>query len=131
MIAQVHEENLALDKEGEERGANEGKSVAARLTEEQKSEEGEIVGDPTSKELSKDAKKATSRNKGLKIITPTTKINLGTPDIPDATKSVIAVPPSALVTARTIEDLRLITYPEGFTGPKQELNVNSMKGKFM
>ena len=129
MISQVHEENLALDKEGEGRGATEGKSVAARLAEEQKSEEGEIVGDPTPKEPSKDAKKATSR--GLKIITPTTKIHPGTPDIPDATNNVIAVPPSALVTARTIEDLRLITYPEGFTGPKQELNVNSMKGKFM
>lgn len=40
-------------------------------------------------------------------------------------------PPSALGTARPIEDLGYISYPEGVTGPNPELNVNSKKGKFM
>ena len=40
-------------------------------------------------------------------------------------------PPSALATARPIEDLSHISYPEGVTSPNPELNVNSKKGKFM
>ena len=37
---------------------------------------------------------------------------------------------SALATVRIIEDLNRISYPEGVTGPRPELNVNSKKGKF-
>jgi translation initiation factor 4G len=38
--------------------------------------------------------------------------------------------PSALATARHIEDINRITYPEGIKSPKVELNVNTQKGKF-
>jgi hypothetical protein len=38
--------------------------------------------------------------------------------------------PSALATARFIEDIDLITYPQGIKRPGVELNVNSQKGKF-
>ena len=38
--------------------------------------------------------------------------------------------PSALATARHIEDINRITYPEGIKSPKIELNVNTQKGKF-
>ncbi|KAI9439810.1 hypothetical protein H4582DRAFT_1813000 [Lactarius indigo] len=38
--------------------------------------------------------------------------------------------PSALATARHIEDLSRITYPEGVKSPKVELNVNTQNGKF-
>ncbi|KAH9047388.1 eukaryotic translation initiation factor 4G1-domain-containing protein [Lactarius hengduanensis] len=38
--------------------------------------------------------------------------------------------PSALATARHIEDLNRITYPEGIKSPKVELNVNAQDGKF-
>ncbi|KAH9003169.1 hypothetical protein EDB86DRAFT_2799935 [Lactarius hatsudake] len=38
--------------------------------------------------------------------------------------------PSALATARHIEDLNRITYPEGIKCPKVELNVNAQDGKF-
>ncbi|KZV61935.1 ARM repeat-containing protein [Peniophora sp. CONT] len=38
--------------------------------------------------------------------------------------------PSALATARAIDDIRSIAYPEGIQSPKVELNVNSLKGKF-
>jgi translation initiation factor 4G len=38
--------------------------------------------------------------------------------------------PSALATARHIEDINCITYPQGIKSPKLELNVNTQKGKF-
>jgi len=38
--------------------------------------------------------------------------------------------PSALATARHIEDINRITYPQGIKSPKVELNVNTQKGKF-
>jgi len=37
---------------------------------------------------------------------------------------------SALATARHIEDINGITYPQGIKSPKLELNVNIQKGKF-
>ena len=39
--------------------------------------------------------------------------------------------PSALATARHIEDINCITYPEGIQSPKAELNVNTQSGKFL
>ena len=131
MIAQVHEEELALGKDTEGLGADKGESVAAKPVEEQKLEEGQIAGDPTPEEPSKEVKETTSRNRDPETITSAAEIHSGTLDISDATRNAVAVPPSALVTAKIIEDLRLIAYPEGITGPKQELNVNSEKGKFM
>ena len=38
--------------------------------------------------------------------------------------------PSALATARIIEDIGSIQYPEGVKSPKPELNVNAKQGKF-
>lgn len=38
--------------------------------------------------------------------------------------------PSALATARIIEDLHEISYPEGIKSPKVELNASAAKGKF-
>jgi translation initiation factor 4G len=38
--------------------------------------------------------------------------------------------PSTLATARHIEDINCITYPEGIKSPNAELNVNPPKGKF-
>ena len=35
-----------------------------------------------------------------------------------------------LARARIVEDLDLISYPEGVTGPKPQLNANSKKGMF-
>ena len=72
-----------------------------------------------------------SRKEGFKIDTSITKPRPGPLDLSGATKNVVAVPPSALVTARIIEDLGHISYPEGVTGPRPELNVNSKNGKFM
>ncbi|TFY73543.1 hypothetical protein EWM64_g10469, partial [Hericium alpestre] len=44
--------------------------------------------------------------------------------------TVSAPPPSALSTARIIEDLGRVQYPEGIKSPKVELNVNAPAGKF-
>jgi len=38
--------------------------------------------------------------------------------------------PSALATARVIDDLGSVPYPEGISSPKMELNVNAKNGKF-
>jgi hypothetical protein len=38
--------------------------------------------------------------------------------------------PSTLATARYIEDINRITYPEGIKSPNVELNVNAQRGKF-
>jgi len=44
--------------------------------------------------------------------------------------SIPAPPHSALATARNIEDLGRVPYPEGVMSPKVELNVNAKDGKF-
>ncbi|KIP11352.1 hypothetical protein PHLGIDRAFT_114747 [Phlebiopsis gigantea 11061_1 CR5-6] len=47
------------------------------------------------------------------------------------TKGPIAQPlPSALATARIIEDITSIDYPEGIKSPQVELNMNAKQGKF-
>ncbi len=48
------------------------------------------------------------------------------------TKANIPVPPpSALATARIIDDLGRVPYPEGIKSTKVELNINAKDGKFM
>ena len=46
------------------------------------------------------------------------------------TSNIAPALPSALATARHIEDINRITYPEGIKSPKVELNVNTQNGKF-
>ena len=124
-------ERLRLAKEAEDRRVKEEeKKVAAKLAEEQKPEEGEIVDSPTAEEPPKEVREVFSRKEGLKIDTSITKTRPGPLDLSGATKNVVAAPPSALATARIIEDLGHISYPDGITSPKVELNVNSKKGKF-
>ena len=124
-------EKLRLAKEDEERRVREEeKRVTAKLAEEQKPEDGEIVESPASEEPPKEVREVFSRKEGLKIDTSITKTRPGPLDLSGATKNVVAAPPSALATARIIEDLGHISYPDGVTSPKPELNVNSKKGKF-
>ena len=124
-------EKLRLAKEAEERRVREEeKRVTAKLAEEQKPEDGEIVDSPTHEEPPKEVREVFSRKEGLKIDTSITKTRPGPLDLSGATKNVVAAPPSALATARIIEDLGHISYPDGVTSPKPELNVNSKKGKF-
>ncbi|KAG1856929.1 hypothetical protein C8R48DRAFT_755948 [Suillus tomentosus] len=45
-------------------------------------------------------------------------------------KDISASPPSALLTARVIENLSEVAYPEGIKSPKIELNANVRDGRF-
>lgn len=51
-------------------------------------------------------------------------------DDPETRKSPLNHSASALVTARMIDDIHDISYPDGIWGPKTELNLNPMKRKF-
>ena len=124
-------EKLRLAKEAEERRMKEeAKRVVVKLAEEQKQEEGELVESPTTEEPPKEVREIFSRKEALKIDTSITKTRPGPLDLSGATKNVVAALPSALATARVIEDLGHISYPEGISSPKPELNANSKKGKF-
>jgi translation initiation factor 4G len=54
----------------------------------------------------------------------------GSSDFQTTTTDIAPPVPSALATARYIEDINRITYPQGIKSPKLELNVNTQKGKF-
>ncbi|KAI0308591.1 eukaryotic translation initiation factor 4G1, eIF4E-binding domain-containing protein, partial [Amylostereum chailletii] len=76
-----------------------------------------------------------SAEKGLRIDTaipsPESRRRFGPLD-PEISNSNISTSfPSALATARIIEDLGHVRYPEGIKRPQAELNVNAAKGKFM
>ncbi|KAG2043918.1 armadillo-type protein [Suillus americanus] len=51
-------------------------------------------------------------------------------DLASAKRDVSAPPPSALLTARVIENLSEVAYPEGIKSPKIELNANVRDGRF-
>ena len=51
-------------------------------------------------------------------------------DLSSANKNVTQPLPSALATARHIQDVYQIQYPEGIKSPKLELNTNAKEGKF-
>lgn len=124
-------EKLRLAKEAEERRIKEEEEkIAARLAEAQKQEEGEIIESPIAEEPPQEAREILSRKEALKIDTSITKTRPGPLDLSGATKNIPAALPSALATARVIEDLDHISYPEGISSPKPELNANSKKGKF-
>ena len=63
--------------------------------------------------------------------TPGVKRRPGPLDLSSTMNKPIAAPlPSALSTARRIEDIGSIEYPEGIKSPKVELNIDAKKGKF-
>jgi translation initiation factor 4G len=51
-------------------------------------------------------------------------------DLTSAKRDGSALPPSALLTARVIENLSEVKYPEGIQSPHVELNANSKGGRF-
>ena len=96
-------------------------------------EEGEVDDKPSPTE-SEGKEKA---KEGLKIdtaaVTPVEfpRRRPGPLDISAAQKQGIPQGlPSALATARIIEDISTISYPEGIKSPKVELNVHAKSGKF-
>ena len=58
------------------------------------------------------------------------KVRPGPLDLSYSSKSIPPPLPSALATARIIDDIGQISYPEGIKSPKVELNINAKGGKF-
>ncbi|KAJ4483157.1 hypothetical protein C8R41DRAFT_840759 [Lentinula lateritia] len=146
----LRQEKLEAEKQRQEEAEKKKEEEQARLLKEEEDaaakakaeeeEEGEVIENdkphtdgPEAKasEIKPDEKKA------LRIDTarpsePLPKRRPGPLDLSTvAGKTNIPPPlPSALATARIIEDLGRVSYPEGVQSPKIELNVNAKDGKF-
>ncbi|KAK7036415.1 hypothetical protein VNI00_011612 [Paramarasmius palmivorus] len=121
------EEKERLQKEAAKAAAE---AEAAKAKEAEEKEEGEI---DESKETPREEKK--QERTPLKIDTNATpegpvRRRPGPLDLSTAKSNIPAPLPSALATARVIEDLGSVSYPEGVKSPQVELNVNATKGKF-
>ncbi|OSX61566.1 hypothetical protein POSPLADRAFT_1170204 [Postia placenta MAD-698-R-SB12] len=138
------EEEERLRREEEERAAKEAEEAKVEAAEppELEPEEGEVqeTEEPESVETeeAKDAPqdKASTDKASLRIDTALTspegaRRRPGHLDLSLAKSQTIPQPlPSALATARIIEDLGSVSYPDGIQSPKVELNVNAKQGKF-
>lgn len=138
------EEEERLRREEEERAAKEAEEAKVEAAEppEPEPEEGEVqeTEEPESVETeeAKDAPqdKASTDKASLRIDTALTspegaRRRPGHLDLSLAKSQTIPQPlPSALATARIIEDLGSVSYPDGIQSPKVELNVNAKQGKF-
>ncbi|KAI0311488.1 hypothetical protein OF83DRAFT_1271296 [Amylostereum chailletii] len=133
----VRAEAERLKKLEEEKRAAEAKALdeakAKAAAEASGKEEGEI--DETTESKPSEGHQAKSVEKeGLRIDTaipsPETRRRPGPLDLKNINANIPASLPSALATARIIEDLGHVAYPEGIKSPKVELNVNAAKGKF-
>ncbi|EKM53380.1 uncharacterized protein PHACADRAFT_259721 [Phanerochaete carnosa HHB-10118-sp] len=66
----------------------------------------------------------------LRLDTTLDKKRPGPLDLSGTKGPIQSALPSALATARIIEDISEISYPEGIMSPKVELNMNAKQGKF-
>ncbi|KAI0359607.1 hypothetical protein OH77DRAFT_1472942 [Trametes cingulata] len=135
------EEEERKRKEEEERAAKEAeekaKAAASAETKPEPAEEGEVQesADAADEAAKEEAKDKVSDKAPLRIDTSLTsadgKRRPGRLDLSSTKNNAIPAPlPSALATARIIEDIGSIEYPEGIKSPKPELNVNAKQGKF-
>ncbi|EPT00387.1 hypothetical protein FOMPIDRAFT_1146531 [Fomitopsis schrenkii] len=123
-------------KAEEEKVATTGESLSPATGAEP--EEGELDESEEKKASEKEDAEEKLQDKGvLRINTAlaspeaTRKRHPGPLDLSSTRNQPIAQPlPSALATARIIEDLGSVSYPEGIRSPKIELNVNAKRGKF-
>ncbi|KAF5393461.1 hypothetical protein D9757_000476 [Collybiopsis confluens] len=118
--------------EAKAKAEEEAKARAAQAEAEAR-EDGEIEDDEKASSDAQDDSKSEEKN-SLRIDTaaPTehaTKRRPGRLDL-SVVKNIPAPLPSALATARIIDDLGSVPYPEGVKSPKIELNVNAKDGKF-
>ncbi|CDO68855.1 hypothetical protein BN946_scf185035.g8 [Trametes cinnabarina] len=138
------EEEERKRKEEEDRAAKEAEAKAkeaeAAQVKPEPSEEGEVRESEQSQDAADEAAKEEAKDKvsdkaSLRIDTSLTssdgKRRPGRLDLSSTKNNNIPQPlPSALATARIIEDISTIEYPEGIMSPKPELNVNAKQGKF-
>ncbi|CCM03917.1 uncharacterized protein FIBRA_06068 [Fibroporia radiculosa] len=92
---------------------------------------------PETPEVTDDSKEKSVEKNSLRIDTAVSVPDLqrrrhpGPLDLSSAKSQPVPQPlPSALATARVIEDINSVSYPEGIRSPKVELNVNARHGKF-
>ncbi|KZT21061.1 hypothetical protein NEOLEDRAFT_1121622 [Neolentinus lepideus HHB14362 ss-1] len=140
---QKEEEQQQQAREKEEKRRREEEEEAAKakveVPEEDKAaelemEEGEVKEDAPA-EHKKDEEQKPKDKGPLRIDTalhsPEQKRRPGPLDLSvTRSSSISASLPSALATARIIEDLGSVTYPEGIQSPKPELNAHAKNGKF-
>ncbi|KAH9912513.1 armadillo-type protein [Fomitopsis serialis] len=135
------EEEERLRKEEERLKAEEEKVAATGETpsaaEPEDGELDESEANPTPEVIEKEAQEKPQDKGILRIDTAVAagetpkKRHPGPLDLSSTRNQSIAQPlPSALATARIIEDLGSVSYPEGIKSPKVELNVNAKHGKF-
>ncbi|KAM5542985.1 hypothetical protein V8D89_003369 [Ganoderma adspersum] len=133
----------AREEEEKAKAEAEAAAAAAAAAAEQQSkaeaEEGEVQepeqAAEATDEAAEEAKDKVSDKAPLRIDTSLTtadgKRRPGRLDLSGTkSQSIPAALPSALATARIIEDIGSIQYPEGVKSPKPELNVNAKQGKF-
>ncbi|KAG7091123.1 hypothetical protein E1B28_010177 [Marasmius oreades] len=121
------EEKARLLKEAEDAAAAAKVTEAVKAQkEEEEKEEGELVEEEPAQVVEKE-------KKSLKIETETPSVRRRPGPLDLSTASRPNIPqalPSALATARIIDDLGRVTYPEGVKSPRVELNINAKDGKF-
>ena len=123
--AQKAAEDEEKAKEAEATKQAAAAAVAAAAAKEK--EEGEVVESPAKLLLEK-KKEALSINTGPNP--EARKQRPGPLDLSYGKKDIPPSLPSALATARIIEDIGQVAYPEGIQSPKIELNVNAKDSKF-
>ncbi|KAI8970822.1 hypothetical protein BD414DRAFT_501765 [Trametes punicea] len=134
------EEEERAAQEAEEKARAEAEAAVAAETKPESSEDGEVEEaeqsqDAVDEAAKEEAKDQVSDKAPLRIDTSIAssdgKRRPGRLDLSSTKSSTIPQPlPSALATARIIEDISSIEYPEGIKSPKPELNVNAKQGKF-
>ncbi|KAI0776258.1 hypothetical protein BD413DRAFT_470231 [Trametes elegans] len=132
------EERTRKEEEDRKRKEEEARAAQEKASSEPKpepSEEGEVQEAEQDEAAKEEAKDKVSDKAPLRIDTSLTstdgKRRPGRLDLSSTKSNGIPAPlPSALATARIIEDIGSIEYPEGIKSPKPELNVNAKQGKF-
>lgn len=140
-LRKEEEEKERAKKEAEEKAKAEAETAAAAAavanakpaTIPEQAEDGEIEEDSTPKGEANDkiAEKASLRIDTTISTHEFPRRRPGPLDLTGTkTQSISAPLPSALATARIIDNLDSVPYPEGIQSPKPELNVNAKQGKF-
>ncbi|KZP10341.1 hypothetical protein FIBSPDRAFT_899780 [Athelia psychrophila] len=130
------EENVEKDAENaEERVQREEEALVAAIKKAAEDEEERIRKDEEEKErIRKEAEEAERvEAEDINTAGPSQEARKPRPGPLDLSYGKTPITPglsSALATARIIEDIKKMEYPEGIMSPKLELNVNAKDGKF-
>lgn len=110
-----------------------GDKLESSLDELQEPEEGEVIESEGITESQVHSALRTSKTQKESLRIDTTELSRRRPgplDITAARKDSSTPPLSALMTARNLDRLDEVEYPEGIKSPKVELNQNAKDGKF-